>query len=159
MRARVVERIVWGGALLLALVAVEGWRRSAVEQVTSLGVVDRPPLPVTSLDPDTLDAWESAIVDGDLFRLSRAPSPVAFTTAIEGAPPPPPKPPRPPLAVTGIIGPPWEAILEGAPGREGAVVVRRGDVLGELQVRSVMRDTVVIQGADTTWRLTVRRAW
>lgn len=159
MRARVVERVSWGAALLLVVAAVAGWRRGSVDQVTSHGVVDRPPLPVTALDPDTLDAWESAIVDGDLFRASRAPSPVAFANAIEGAPPPPPKPPRPPLSVTGIIGPPWEAIVEGVPGRDGGVVVRRGDVIGELQVRSVRRDTVVIQGADTAWRLPLRRAW
>ena len=136
-----------------------GHRPSLARSVPHSTSRERPPLPVAAFDPDTLDAWESAIVDGDLFRASRSPSPVAFANAIEGAPPPAPKPPRASLAVTGIIGPPWEAIVEGVPGRDGGVVVRRGDVIGELQVRSVRRDSVVIQGADTTWRLTVRRAW
>jgi hypothetical protein len=37
--------------------------------------------------------------------------------------------------------------------------VRRGDSLGTLIVRAVGRDTVTINGADTTWRLTVKRSW
>lgn len=159
MKTRLAEGAMWGAALLLAVAAVTGWRRGAVQHATSHGDVDRAPASVAVLDTDTLDAWESTIVDGDLFRASRTPSPVTFANAIEGAPPPPPKPPKPPLAVSGIIGPPWEAILEGVPGREGGVVVRRGDALGELRVQSVRRDTVVIQGADMTWRLTVRKAW
>jgi hypothetical protein len=60
----------------------------------------------------------------------------------------------------GIIGgPPWSAILEGIPGREGSVVLRRGDTIAALRVRAVRRDTVVVEGADTTWRLTVKRTW
>jgi hypothetical protein len=61
--------------------------------------------------------------------------------------------------VTGIFGPPWQAVVEGIPGREGGVVVREGEVLGELRVRSIKRDTVVVVGFDTTWALAVRRPW
>ena len=58
------------------------------------------------------------------------------------------------------MGPPWQALLEGVPGREGtAVVVRRGDVLGDLRIRDVTGTTVTVVGPDTTWRLTVRKGW
>jgi hypothetical protein len=73
--------------------------------------------------------------------------------------PPAPTSYRPPLAIGGIVGPPWEALLEGVPGEERGVVVRTGSTLGELKVRSVSRDLVVIQGQDTTWRLSVKKAW
>jgi hypothetical protein len=39
------------------------------------------------------------------------------------------------------------------------VLVRQGDAVGDLKIRVVGRDTVVIQGADTTWRLTLKRPW
>jgi len=45
------------------------------------------------------------------------------------------------------------------PGRQGGTLVKSGDRLGDLRIRSVTRDQVVVQGADTTWRLTVRRPW
>jgi len=61
--------------------------------------------------------------------------------------------------LSGVFGPPWQAVLEGIPGKQGSVVVRVGDVFGELRIRSIRRDTVVVQGADTTWKLTVRRTW
>jgi hypothetical protein len=85
---------------------------------------------------------------------------VAYSPALEGLAPPEPKAPRPTLVLRGIIGgPPWSAILEGIPGRQGSVVLRRGDTVAALVVRAVRRDTVVIEGADTTWRLTVKRSW
>jgi hypothetical protein len=76
------------------------------------------------------------------------------------APPPPPKPPKPHLAVAGILGgPPWTALLDSVPGRDGSVLVKRGDTLGGLKIRSVGRDTVVVQGTDTLWKLVVKRPW
>ena len=159
MSGRVLERAAWAMVLLLLCAAVAGWRDGTTRRVMPVGFNERAPAVVIRTDPDTLDAWESEIVDGDLFRASRAPSPVAFGSTTEGATPQAPRPLRPLLSVTGIIGPPWEAVIEGVPGKEAGVVVRRGDRHGELHVQSVRRDSVVIQGADTTWRLTMRRAW
>lgn len=159
MSPRVLERTMWGMVLLLLCAAVAGWREGTIRAATPVGVSDRVPTAVIRFAPDTLDAWESEIVDGDLFRASRAPSPVAFGSATGSATPSTPRALPLSLSVTGIIGPPWEAVVEGMPGKETGVVVRPGDRYGELRVRTVRRDTVVIQGADTTWRLTVRRAW
>lgn len=108
---------------------------------------------------DIADAAIS-LVEADPFRDARHPSPIAYAPDREGAPPPPPRPPRPGLSVSGIIGgPPWSAVLEGIPGQQGSIVLRQGDTLGGLKIRAVKRDTVVITGMDTTWRLSLRRAW
>ena len=40
-----------------------------------------------------------------------------------------------------------------ADGQIGEGTLQGGEVLGELRVRSVRRDSVVVQGSDTTWRL------
>lgn len=108
-----------------------------------------------------IDAAASALVATDPFRLARYPSPIPFRPDGDGAMAlPPPRPPRPVLSVSGILGGPhWSAVLEGIPGRETGAVVQAGDTLGGLKVRKVERDTVVITGMDTTWRLIVRRAW
>lgn len=74
-------------------------------------------------------------------------------------PPPPPAPPRPQLAVSGIVGPPWTALLDGVPGRDGPVSVRTGDQVDGLRIRRVDRDGVTVVGMDTTWRLSLKRTW
>jgi hypothetical protein len=50
-------------------------------------------------------------------------------------------------------------LLDSVPGRDGSVLVRKGDTLGGLRVRSIGRDTVIVQGVDSTWRLIVRQPW
>ncbi|MFL5560838.1 MAG: hypothetical protein ACJ79K_05105 [Gemmatimonadaceae bacterium] len=119
-----------------------------------------PSLVMTSSTMREIDDAAAALPETDPFRAARHPSPVPYTPNQEGAPPPPPHAPVPALSVSGIIGgPPWAAVLEGIPGRQGSIVVHPGDTLGGLRVRSVKRDSVVITGVDTTWRLIVRRAW
>jgi hypothetical protein len=104
----------------------------------------------------------SSFVEHDAFRLVRHPSPVIYRPELDGAPPPPPvaKPPHPALSVSGILGgPPWAALVDGIPGREGSTLVHAGDVFGGLTVRSVTADSVTIVASDTTWRLGIRRGW
>jgi hypothetical protein len=111
-----------------------------------------------SFAAESLRVAAAYLVETDPFRVDRRPSSVAYRPDLEGAPPPPPRPPKPTLVLRGIIGgPPWEAIVDGVPERSTSTVLRQGDVVGALRVRAVGRDTVVIQGADTTWRLTMRR--
>jgi hypothetical protein len=110
--------------------------------------------------PKALAAAAELLVARDPFRLERRPAAVAYNPGVENSAPPPPRPARPTLVVTGIIGgPPWEAVLEGIPGRQGSVLVRRGDTLAGLRVRAVGKDSVRIVGMDTTWILTIRRTW
>lgn len=112
-----------------------------------------------SMMRDIEDAAVS-LPETDPFRAARRPSPIAYAPDRVGGPPPPPRAPRPGLSVSGIIGgPPWSAVLEGIPGQQRSTVLHPGDTLGGLRIRAVRRDTVVITGLDTTWRLSVRRTW
>lgn len=161
MIGRRVEIGLWIVALSLAMVAVVRARRvGTIEPVgMSQSALSAPRADVRER-PELLLAAAEVVVANDPFRLERRPSPVSYSPAMEGAPPPPPRPPRPALAVSGIVGgPPWEALLEGLPGRQGSVLVRRGDTVGGLRIHSITRDTVRITGMDTTWKLAVRRAW
>jgi len=160
MNARTVERALWATVLTLGITA-------AVERMGAIGAATPAHTGIVaviaSAPSPTIEAIGSAgtrVVDVDPFRAARHPSPVAYRPDLEGAPPPPPRPPHPVLLLTGIIGgPPWQAVLEGVPGQEGSIVARRGDVFGSLVVRAVKRDTVIVTGMDTTWKLTVRTAW
>ena len=158
-----VERSLWAFAALFTALAVAGWRNggslaedrshSARHPAAGAGTAS------ASSRAAVLTSLASGIVARDPFRLERRPSSVAFG-ALPAAPTAPADPSRRPrLILSGIFGPPWQAVLEGIPGREGSVVARVGDVFGELRIRSIRRDTVVVQGADTTWKLTVRNVW
>ena len=161
MRVPMVEQALWGVTAVSLLVATLGMRAARATPPSLAqpvpGVVSEP----RRIDPDSIARAAAYIVANNPFRLSRQPATVAYSPALEGlAPPPAVRPPRPALVLRGIVGgPPWSAILEGIPGRDGSVMARRGDSLGTLIVRAVGRDTVIIKGADTTWRLTLKRPW
>ncbi|HEX2778572.1 MAG TPA: hypothetical protein VHM30_03665 [Gemmatimonadaceae bacterium] len=161
MNARSIEVAIWIAATATLAASATAWRKVARPQQSATGAISEGADTLRELDAARIAADNETVIESDPFRASRNPSPLAFGAAGDVAPMPAvaPRPPRAALAVTGIIGPPWEAVLEGVPGRGGAVVVRAGDTLGELKVVRVQRDTVVVQGSDTSWRLTVRRAW
>lgn len=160
-RRRALEITLWASALALSIIA--GVRaRAVVASVPSEGsyLLVAAPRSAMRERSEVLLAAGEGLVTRDPFRLDRRPSPVPYSPAFESAPPPPPRPPRPSLGVAGIVGGPlWEALLDGVPGRQGTVLVRRGDTLGGLHIRSVTRDSVRITGMDTTWVLSLRRAW
>ncbi len=164
MSARRIEVLLWLAAAAVLLVGWSRWRAAEPPVSASAPAALAAPAAPAPVPPRRLAEAASRVAAGDVFRLDRAPPPLGFQPAApvdEGMPPPPPEPPpyRPPLAVTGIVGPPWRAVLVGVPGRDGGVLVRAGDTLADLRVRSVSRGLVVVQGADTTWRLTVNRTW
>jgi len=107
------------------------------------------------------DSLAALIVARDPFRVTRRPAPVIYDPVRLGQPQPPP-PPKPPLALVGIV---WDgganptALVEGITGIEGPRVVRKGEVVGDLRVKDIRRDRVVIVGRDTVWTLTVREPW
>lgn len=68
--------------------------------------------------------------------------------------------PKPVLAISGIIwGPEPAALVEGVPGSEGSVVLRRGESMGGIRVVRIEGERVVIRGLDTTWTLPLRNPW
>jgi hypothetical protein len=159
---RRLERSVWIIAVLFAAVAVVGWRAAGRRLREDTHGPRRTAIADTTIPgtPTALLAMVAEqVVARDPFRLERRPSAVAFGAQVMPAMAPDPSVRRPRLLLSGVLGPPWQAVLEGIPGREGSVVAKVGDVFGELRIRSIRRDTVVVQGADTTWKLTVRKVW
>jgi len=150
MRTAAWERGLWGATAVAVIVTALGVRAARATPATSARPILTAAAEPRVLDADSIAQAVAYVVANDPFRLSRHPATVAYSPA-------PVRPPRPNLVLRGIVGgPPWGAILEGIPGRDGNVLVRRGDSLGTLVVRAVGRDTVIIKGVDTTWRLTVK---
>jgi hypothetical protein len=165
-----LEALLWMLALAFTVLGVSRWRRAEPAAQAPPGALGAAPPEPRRIPRARLAEAGRSVAGGNPFRLDRAPAPLGFSQPgpgmtmpgmMPGMPPPytPPPPPRPQLFVSGIVGPPWQALLEGVPGREGAVVVKRGDVLGDLRVRDITESVVVVASPDTTWRLTVRNPW
>ena len=97
----------------------------------------------------------------DPFRPDHQPTtarydPYAPAVPVSAAPPPTA---RPAVALAGIAGPPWYAVIEGVPGREGGVLLAVGDSAGGVRLLRINSDTATVAGFDTTWVLTPRRPW
>lgn len=112
------------------------------------------------IDDDSLGEAAANAAANDPFRLVNRPSTVRYDAKTEGGIGAPaqfvPPPVRPPLALKAIVGgPPWQAVVDGIPGQQPGTIVRSGNTFDKLTVRSVGRDTVVIQASDTTWKLTL----
>lgn len=111
--------------------------------------------PRSFASPDSLARW---IAGRDPFRADRRQAATAFEPArAEGAPPPPPPRARPNIVVAGVLlGNTPAAILEGLPGVDGSRLVSVGDRVGEIVVRAITGNRVVVANADTSWTLFVK---
>lgn len=150
-----IDRILWGlaaAAMLAGALLASTTARSLETAVWALPSADGAARPTRS------DAGDLArqISLGDPFRFDRRPSAVPFGAAPAEQTVVERYAARAPV-VSGIVGPPWRAAIEGVPGREGGVLVQTGDTLAGWRVVAVRRDTIVIQAKDTIWRLAVRR--
>ena len=117
--------------------------------------------PTAPLDTARFGAAATRIRAHDLFRWQRKPTSVRFNPwEPVKAPEPSVRPPRPPLVLVGIVGgPPWTALVEGMPDRQGGVLLRVGEEIAGIRLVVVRGDTARLSGFDTTWVLTPRRAW
>jgi hypothetical protein len=151
-----VERGLLAAAAGFAALAVVGWCASLPRSAPTprTGVGDVADIGVAA--PESIDAAARVVAATDPFRLDRHPASVAYRPDLEGVAPPP-KPPKPQLVLEGLVG--GAALVDGAPGHPATAIVHVGDTLGGLRIRRVGRDTVIVTGADTTWRLTLRRTW
>jgi hypothetical protein len=151
----VVERGLWLATVILTTLASVGWFASAplerATRTTVRGVSDDRVPPA-----DSIDAVARVVAETDPFRLDRRPTSVPYRPDLEGVAPPP-KPAKPVLVLAGLVG--NAAVVDGVPGHSETAIVHVGDTLGGLRIRRIGRDTVLISGADTTWRLTLRHAW
>jgi hypothetical protein len=163
MKRASIEALLWATAVVAA---VTTWRTGvlparAAPPETELRLT--PPGEPLRFSGPRLAAAAAGVVRSDPFRTDRHPSAVLFSAGGEvtgiAMPGLPPVAPRPQLSLAGIVGPPWTALLEGLPGRDGAVVIRAGELVDGLRVREVTSNRVVIVGRDTTWHLTIKRNW
>ena len=123
-------------------------------------------MPLATEDPhvgldDSLASAEEDLVSNDPFRVSNSPSAVRFDASADGGAAGvfvQPVGPRPTLTLKGVTGgPPWQAMIDGIPGQPPGTIAAEGARFDRLVVRSISRDTVVVQGTDTSWTLTFRR--
>lgn len=160
-----VEVALW----LLALGGVGVASRPVrLSGASPLGSNDAPPPVAGALaDPAFVDSVAHSadrIVAKDPFRISHTPSSIVYAPGMSQSPQayqPPPAPPKPQLLLRGIFGERgrFRAILLGVPGRPDGAIVQAGDTAGGLRVRRISRDTVIVQGLDTTWTMTVHAEW
>lgn len=100
-----------------------------------------------------------AVTARDLFRATRRPA-LTMYDPIRAVQPVVEAPPKPMLVLVGIVaGAEPSAVIEGFPGTEGSRVVRIGDVIAGLRVRSIGPAGVRVTGMDTVWTLKVREPW
>lgn len=103
-------------------------------------------------DSTSVAAAAGLVAARNPFRLDRQPVDVEFPESPADVQPPASA--RPILVLRGLIGgAAWDAIIEGVPTIRGTALVRSGDVIGELFVRDVSGERVLIEGMDTTWIL------
>ena len=155
--ARFVSILGAGTAAAIAT-AVGRWRNAETfipdpHAISVAHAVTRPPL-----NDSVLDDAADATITNDPFRLANEPSLVRFEPAAEGGAPASAAPTvRPTLVLKAIIGgPPWQAVIDGIPGQPAGTVASAGTRFDQFVVRSVSRDSVVVQGRDTAWTLSFK---
>ncbi|MFL5605605.1 MAG: hypothetical protein ACJ8AD_04095 [Gemmatimonadaceae bacterium] len=161
MSSRWIERVLWGAAVAGIMTGIVGLRRPvAVTHDVTRATIAIPA--VVRPDSDALEEALGVIFEANVFRPDRKAVDVTevVPTPQPGAPQPPPKPPKPTLLLRGLLGgPPWDALVDGVPGHEGAMVLRAGQTTAGLTLKAIRHDTVFIKGLDTTWKLILRRGW
>jgi len=160
MKANIVAATLTVSSLCAALAAWVRWNGLVVAPVPDRGSVAPLRLHAPPISSDSLAGAAEAIVTNDPFRLSNSPPGVRYDPAFDepasnGLPTPPP--PRPTLVLKAIVGgPPWQAVIDGIPGQPAGTVAHAGSTFDRLTIRTVTRDSVVIQGMDTSWVLSFR---
>lgn len=159
MTGRMVERACWAATAVAGVVGLLTARLPAGPTAPGGSV---PPVQLTVNRPgsSSLNRWAALVNARDVFQLAGVLEDdwgYAGEAEVNQAPEPPPVPP---LTLVGVLGgPPWEALVAGVPDHAGSILVREGDRVAGFQVVRVARDTVRLQGADTTLILTLRRPW
>lgn len=162
MRARALTVIVWTVTAFMIAIGVSRARSALGTAAPASLPVWPPPTIVAVMDSDSLAALADRITQSDPFRMARKPADVTYDPTRASDPPPAAPAARslPPLVVAGIVGgPPWTALVNGAPGRDGSASVRAGDTIAGTKVIAVARTSVTLSMADTTWRLTLHVPW
>lgn len=149
------ELLLWTGGLIAAaasLAAFDAGRPLPMEPPRGVPA----PAPRAVIPSDSLGTRVLRVVAADPFRFDRVPARVPYGTLASGAPAPAAITVVPALRLSGIIGPPWRAVIDGASLESGRLVAAGDSVAGAL-VRDVRRSGVTLRLADTTWIITLDR--
>jgi hypothetical protein len=154
------------GALLVTSVALSAVGIVRWTSALPGSVADR--ITVSSLRASVPAATDSALAEAedltitnDPFRLSNSPSSVRYDPATDnptsGIGSPVIAPPRPTLVLKAIVGgPPWQAVIDGIPGQPPGTLAVQGSKFDRILVKTITRDSVIVQGTDTVWVLSFR---
>lgn len=146
------------GSLASFAAAVVRWRAAASPGIPARAIALARPSPHPQPTDSALEEAEDVTSTNDPFRLSNEPASVRFDPASEGPSAVAAAPAvRPTLVLKAIIGgPPWQAVIDGFPGQPTGTIAGPGARFDKLLVRSVSRDSVVVQGPDTAWVLSFK---
>jgi hypothetical protein len=158
----VIEIIAWAVAVMSVVSAVWAWVNSIPVAHVETGFI--PPAPEASrhIDVKTILSASAVLRDRDPFRVERAPTSVRFGAApvTPSEPAVETRPERPKLVLAGIVGgPPWMALVEGVPGREGGVILVQGETMNGIRLDRLWSDSAALSDSDTTWVLSPKRVW
>ena len=154
MTAR-VEALLAAITLIAAPFAAWRWGQGVSAPAGQAAQMERVAVLPAPYDEDSLDIAFESVVHENPFRLSRMPSDIPYSPGAVAVPQTAQRF-APPLVLRGIVGgPPWQAVIDGIPGSPAGTVVTSGSVFDKLTIRSVTRDSVFVQTADTAWYLTL----
>jgi hypothetical protein len=149
-----------GSAAFLAVLGVAAVLRAATVPLAPVPQIPDASAPAVGTTGDMTVPWDSLetlVVSRDLFQRERRPPPQAPPGEV---PPAEATAPTMNLRLVGIVaGARPSAVILGVPGATGPRLVIEGDRVGNLTVRRIARDTVVLSVADSLIRLTIREPW
>jgi hypothetical protein len=156
MNSWILDRLLW--AVSVGAVAVTVGQIVVGPKSTPVSQGSLPEMrAVLTYNPRELLAAADSVTSTDPFRLDRHPSQPTLSPPTIASPSTNASE-RLRMALTGISGgPPWHAIISGISGHEDGAVMKAGDTLGGIKVRTIRRDTVILQTADSTLTLTLKR--
>jgi hypothetical protein len=150
-----------GSAAFLTVLGVAAVLRAATVPLAPPPAIPDAPAPAVTMARDTTVPWDSLetlVVARDLFQRERRPPPEA--PAPGEVLPAEPTAPTMNLRLVGIVaGARPSAVVLGLPSVAGPRLVLEGDRVGNVTVRRIARDTVVLSVADSLIRLTIREPW
>jgi len=146
---------------VLAVSSIGAWTTAVPAPTVESLAMESAGHAVPPVDTMALAAAAARIRARNPFRLDRRPTELLYNPWEPSVPAVAPPPPRaiPPLVLAGLIGPPWNALVEGVPGRETGVFFALGEERHGITFVGLRGDSVLLAGFDTTWTLTARRGW
>lgn len=152
---RRTEVLLWLGVMVAAASAPLAY---GAGRPSALPAVDgSPKTRATSPIPaESLGTWALRVIEQDPFRLARTPSRTPYGIASASTSGATPGPSLPELRLSGVVGPPWRAVIDGATAESGRVVAP-GDSIAGAVVRDIRRESVRLRLGDTTWVINLPR--